>query len=247
MIGLGSKSKLYAPLPDPSAVIVALDFDGTLAVRDVLPWDMSHAFGSAERVAMIGAWLRELKKEGARLTIVSRNAQQIILACLEQVGWAALFEGGIYGREHVERYSSWHGRKSPLIRKVLCECNRLGPESVIMIDDDPSNCRELEKHMPGLKVVLVSGRRGLETQDLAPVSEWVKQRFELLRKGQNLPQRTQTARSMIEEANLHRLHKIPTPSMLHRSASAREMASMAAKWRQTETEAATVATERIQR
>lgn len=120
--------------PPMLAALVCIDFDGTLAVRDVAPWDLAHAFGDAARHARLEAWLRELVALGATIAIVSRNTRGVIGQCLEQAGWTALFADRVYAREDVERHSAWHGRKSPLLRKALIEPNRLRAEDVLLID-----------------------------------------------------------------------------------------------------------------
>ncbi|KAJ1639748.1 hypothetical protein T492DRAFT_934187 [Pavlovales sp. CCMP2436] len=155
--------------------IIAIDFDGTLAVRDVAPWDMTAVFGNKQRVEQVGDWLRELKGLGSSLQIVSRNARAVIKPCVQHAGWTDLFDE-IFGREDVERYSAWHGRKSVLLGKLLVAKNGLRCEDVLFVDDDASNCRDVEKHLPGMGIVHVKGKRGLESDDMQKVVAWARLR-----------------------------------------------------------------------
>jgi hypothetical protein len=158
------------------AALVCIDFDSTLAVRDVAPWDTEHVFGDAARHARIEAWLLELDALGATLAIVSRNSRGVVKFCLDKAGWTALFGGRVYTGEDVERYSAWNGHKSPLLRKVLIEPNRLRVEDVLLVDDQERVLLEVRKAVPGMSTRLVAGPCGLEPDDLAHVTAWARAR-----------------------------------------------------------------------
>ncbi|KAG8469993.1 hypothetical protein KFE25_006448 [Diacronema lutheri] len=165
-------------LPEIAHLVVALDFDSTLATHDVMPWDMASPFGPAERVAAIDAWLRAMRAGDVTLALVSRNVRGVLAQCLAVAGWSELFGKHVYGREDVESYSAWHGRKSVLIRRVLIEQHTMRAEDVLFVDDSMENCREVEKHIPGAAILHVTGKYGLELADLDKVSSWVKGRLD---------------------------------------------------------------------
>lgn len=181
---LSRASTVRAGLSAPGAPLVALDFDCTLAVRDVMPWDLEHVFGPAERVAELEAWLRGLRGTGVTLAIVSRNIRRVLHACLAAVGWTDLFGAHVYGREDVEAYSSWHGRKSVLIRRLMIEREQVRAEDLLFVDDALSNCQEVGKHVGGgVALLCVQGKRGLATADLGKVTAWASARVALARAG----------------------------------------------------------------
>lgn len=177
----------FLPMPE-TAGVVALDFDGTLAVRGVAFTDMSkgvvdHCFGGSERVAQLTAWLEGLRADGATLAVVSRNSQRILNTCLGELGWAPLFGERVFGREDIEKHSMLHGRKSVLIRKLLVEPFGLRAEDVMLVDDEDDNCDDLRKRLAGSATVFVRGRSGMVPEEMAEVSAWMRGRVQAAASG----------------------------------------------------------------
>lgn len=190
--------------------LLALDFDGTLAVRDVMPWDLAHAFGPPERVAELEAWLRKLRELGVTLIIVSRNTRKVVTHCITNAGWIGLF-AHVFGREDVESYSAWHGRKSVLIRRILLERYRMQAEDLLFIDDDPAHCSDVCKRVPGAAILHVRGKRGLEEADLCKAMVWACERLSLTKLGTGLKHGHASATA--DDLNLLAHTLTPTPVM----------------------------------
>ncbi|KAJ1638384.1 hypothetical protein T492DRAFT_945358 [Pavlovales sp. CCMP2436] len=168
------------PIPSGVVGVVALDFDGTLAIRGVAYHDLQHGivdfcFGGAERVAALTVWLTSLKEGGALLAIVSRNSHRIVHTCVTHLSWLHLFGDRIYGREEIERHSMLHGRKSVLIRKLLTDPFGLRAEDVMFVDDDEENCEDCGKRL-GTAVLFVRGKAGMVGTEMDDVTEWLQGR-----------------------------------------------------------------------
>ena len=84
--------------------------------------------------------LRALKQRGIRLYLASGTDRQDVVAESEAMGYADLFDGGIYGSVgDIARYS-----KKMVIEKIMTENNLQGPELAVF-GDGPVEIRECRK------------------------------------------------------------------------------------------------------
>jgi len=106
-------------------------------------------------------FLMALKQRGVKLYLASGTDRQDVVAESEALGYAELFDGGIYGSVgDIARYS-----KKMVIEKIMTENNLQGPELAV-VGDGPVEIRECRKR-DGISVGVASDeirRHGLEVE-----------------------------------------------------------------------------------
>jgi len=109
-------------------------------------------------------FLRELKQRGIKLYLASGTDRHDVVAEAEALGYAELFDGGIYGSVgDVARYS-----KKMVIEEIMTENNLSGPELAVF-GDGPVEIRECRKR-DGISVGIASDeirRHGLDVEKRA--------------------------------------------------------------------------------
>ncbi len=107
------------------------------------------------------AFLEALRQRGVKLYLASGTDHQDVLAEAEALGYAGLFDGGIYGAlGDVTKYS-----KKMVIGRIMTENNLQGPELAVF-GDGPVEMRECRKR-GGIAIGLASDeirRHGLSTE-----------------------------------------------------------------------------------
>ena len=85
-------------------------------------------------------FLRALKKRGIKLYLASGTDRQDVINEAEVLGYADLFDGGIYGSENdIRKYS-----KKMIINRIMDE-NRLSGNELVVFGDGPVEIRECKK------------------------------------------------------------------------------------------------------
>jgi rfaE bifunctional protein kinase chain/domain len=106
-------------------------------------------------------FLRALKQRGIRLYLASGTDRQDVVAESEALGYADLFDGGIYGSVgDIAKYS-----KKMVIERIMTESNLQGPELAVF-GDGPVEIRECRKR-DGMAVGIASDeirRHGLNSE-----------------------------------------------------------------------------------
>ncbi|UCE49644.1 MAG: HAD family hydrolase [Phycisphaerales bacterium] len=106
-------------------------------------------------------FLRALKQRGTKLYLASGTDRQDVVAEAEALGYAELFDGGIYGSVgDVARYS-----KKMVIERIMSENNLQGPELAVF-GDGPVEIRECRKR-DGVSIGIASDeirRHGLNVE-----------------------------------------------------------------------------------
>lgn len=107
------------------------------------------------------AFLKELRQKGIKLYLASGTDRQDVIAESKALGYAELFDGGIYGGlGDVTRYS-----KKMVIEKIMTENNLQGPQLAVF-GDGPVEMRECRKR-DGLAIGIASDeirRHGLNIE-----------------------------------------------------------------------------------
>ena len=105
--------------------------------------------------------LKELRQKGIKLYLASGTDRQDVVAESEALGYAELFDGGVYGAVgDVAKYS-----KKMVIERIMSENNLQGPELAVF-GDGPVEIRECRKR-DGIAVGIASDeirRHGLSTE-----------------------------------------------------------------------------------
>jgi len=106
-------------------------------------------------------FLEALRQRGIKLYLASGTDRQDVIAESESLGYAELFDGGVYGSVgDIAKYS-----KKMVIEKIMVENNLQGPELAVF-GDGPVELRECRKR-DGIAVGIASDeirRHGLSTE-----------------------------------------------------------------------------------
>ena len=168
------------------ARLCVLDFDCTLAVREVGPMPIKtmvdKAFGGVERVRMLDGLLRRLRERGVLLCICSYNSKENVVRALGAPGVDLLrhfVDDRVLGCDEVDDAAgSKCVGKSAAIRQLMATHGlaAAAPWQLIFVDDDIENIQEVTAAVPEctpLHVRFASKReRGLREEHCLALEEW---------------------------------------------------------------------------
>jgi hypothetical protein len=164
-----------------ASFVVVFDFDKTLAVKHVGPFDVSSSvedrcFGGAARVQSLNDLFADIRGRGGEIHICTRNSSHLVeksLGARCQRGFGPNLGGvgllpsvsSIVGVECMD----WETPKSSAIKSLA---RSTPPHRILFVDDDASNINEVESAIPGCGLLHVKGR-GMDGDDIAFVRRWL--------------------------------------------------------------------------
>jgi phosphoglycolate phosphatase-like HAD superfamily hydrolase len=123
----------------------AFDFDRTLAIKHVGPFDLGNdvvdrIFGGQERVDILASLLKELAQANCKCYVITRNSAHVVHKALTAIGIRDYFLQ-IIGNETFD----FGERKSGIIDAYILEPSKLTPADVIFIDDDAREVKDVQQ------------------------------------------------------------------------------------------------------
>jgi FMN phosphatase YigB (HAD superfamily) len=123
----------------------AFDFDRTLAIKHVGPFDMGddvvdRIFGGAARVQIIAALLKDLTQGNCKCYVITRNSAYVVHKALTAIGIRDYFVE-IIGSETFD----FKDRKSGVIHTHILQPEELAPRDLIFIDDDVREVKDVQE------------------------------------------------------------------------------------------------------
>ncbi|GMH87547.1 hypothetical protein TrVE_jg9514 [Triparma verrucosa] len=169
-------------------VFCVFDFDQTLTCVETSEFHFSsdnkvasvnQVFGSQHRMNMIVEMLKELKGKGCRISILSNNSSFVIRKCLRKLCPEAesCFER-ILGFEDVQCNNlGMPCSKSVSILDIIGRnSSNSSSRSVIFIDDNKTNIRDVQKIEGGVETKLIA-RGGMDEADIQEIIDWAGQQL----------------------------------------------------------------------
>lgn len=155
--------------------LAVFDFDCTLTSRHLHLFQdperiVDRVFGGADRVGMLQRFLGDLRSSSA-IVIVTRNSKHTVRKALAQAGLLEFITGElIFG---FEDYSDDIPKSEVVAKRVMPATSIPDQESVIFVDDDPANVRDVRSRCPGISVVQAP-RDGLTSQECEEILAWAR-------------------------------------------------------------------------
>lgn len=179
------------------AALLALDFDCTLASReinfdaDLWASMLESGFGGADRVQALDALFSELSDtHGVELAIVSYNSSAVIRKALRAVGLARHFPPErVFGSDAFVTTSSLRNspvspvapgrwRKDILIQQLLLSPLGLSADGLLFVDDDASHIDDVAQTLPSAQTLLLTPdgesetAQGIQGAQMEAIRRW---------------------------------------------------------------------------